>query len=34
VMGRNSYSQGERIILGSVTAKIINLGAGITVSVV
>jgi nucleotide-binding universal stress UspA family protein len=34
VMGRNSYSQGKQIILGSVTAKIINLGAGITVSVV
>ena len=34
VIGRNSYSQEERIILGSVTAKIINLGAGITVSVV
>jgi nucleotide-binding universal stress UspA family protein len=34
VIGRNSYSEGERIILGSVTAKIINLGPEITVSVV
>jgi len=34
VMGRNSYTKGKRIMLGSVTAKIINLGAGITVSVV
>lgn len=34
VMGRHSYSQAERIIMGSVTAKVINLGAGITVCVV
>ncbi len=33
-IGRHSYSRAERILIGSVTSKIVNLGAGIPVCVV
>lgn len=34
VVGRHSYSRAERLLIGSVSNKIINYGAGITICVV